>query len=301
MTVTHTETHPVATAGPSNPEYIPEDSSKDIPEDSSEDSDDDSDDDDSTGSFTRASGITYSPYTPGPCKTAEKVAAEISQLSTYSIIRIYGADCNQVGNVLNSLAPGQKVFLGVDNPQTVESDIQSLISQVASRWHLVHTVSIGNEWVNSGRAQVGDIAGLVELGRSLLSGAGYNGPVVSVDTFISILNNPVLCGVGDYTAANAHAFYDKYVTAEGAGAWVKDIHLKLVQKCGRKTIITESGWPSQGIANNRAVPGHYQQQVAIKSIVAECGKDVFLFSAFDEDWKQNTAQTFEAEQHWGVS
>lgn len=322
-TVYHTA-YSVATAGPSSPEDaskdIPENTSNNIPEDNSEDTskdisedtsnktpdyspDDsgyDSDGDDSTGSSTGAFGVTFSPYVPGNCKSPEQVADEVSKLSNYSVIRIYGCDCNQVANVLNALAPHQKVFLGVDNPHTVATDIQSLIEGVDGRWDRVHTVSVGNEWVNSHKVEVGQIAGLVESGRSLLSADGYTGPVVSVDTFIAIINNPELCGVGDYTAANAHAFYDKTITAAGAGAWLKRTYSQLGQTCNRETIITESGWPSQGTANGLAVPGHDQQQVAIKSIVDECGDNVLLFSAFNEYWKQDTPYTFGAEKYWGI-
>jgi len=298
----------LATAGPSSPEYIPEDSPEDNSEDTSnktpdyspDDSDDEIDDDDSTGSSSGLLGITYSPYTTGDCKSRGQVASEISKLSNYRVIRIYGSDCNQVDNVLSALAPHQKVFLGVDNPHTVETDIKALISGVAGRWGRVHTVAVGNEWVNSNQVPAGQITGLVESARSILNAHGYTGPVVNVDTFIAILNNRELQGVGDYTCANGHSFYDPTITAANAGDWVKKTYLQLVQTCGRKTLISESGWPSKGLANGLAQPGHQQQQVAIKSIADACGDKVIFFSAFDELWKQDTPYTFGAEKYWGI-
>lgn len=67
--------------------------------------------------------------------------------------------------------------------------------------------------------------------------AGYTGPVVAVDTFIAIYNNPGLCGASDYVAANAHAYFDGGVAASGAGAWVAEQASKLSSVCGGKGVL----------------------------------------------------------------
>jgi exo-beta-1,3-glucanase (GH17 family) len=67
--------------------------------------------------------------------------------------------------------------------------------------------------------------------------AGYTGPVVAVDTFIAILNNPSLCDASDYIAANAHAYFDGGVSASGAGAWVAQQASKLSSLCGGKDVL----------------------------------------------------------------
>jgi exo-beta-1,3-glucanase (GH17 family) len=67
--------------------------------------------------------------------------------------------------------------------------------------------------------------------------AGYTGPVVAVDTFIAIYNNPALCDASDYIAANAHAYFDGNVAASGAGAWVSQQAQKLSSICGGKDVL----------------------------------------------------------------
>ena len=59
---------------------------------------------------------------------------------------------------------------------------------------------------------------------------------------------------------------------------------------------TETGWPSAGGAAGKAVPSVENQKVAIKTIVETQGKNVILFSAFDDKWKPDTAATHGTEK-----
>ncbi len=58
-------------------------------------------------------------------------------------------------------------------------------------WDHVHTVSTSvTKVVNGGQASVSQIGEYVSTAKSALKAAGYTGPVVSVDTFIAIINKP---------------------------------------------------------------------------------------------------------------
>ncbi|ODV82423.1 glycoside hydrolase family 17 protein [Suhomyces tanzawaensis NRRL Y-17324] len=257
----------------------------------------------SSGSFSGgAKGITYTPYSnSGGCKSAQEVASDLKQLSGYEIIRIYGVDCDQVSSVLAGKAAGQKVFAGIFNMNSISSDVQTLASAVKAApggWDNIHTVSIGNELVNSGQANAGQVAGYVAEGKSALKAAGYSGPVVSVDTFIAVMNNPALCEHSDYIAVNAHPFFDGGIAANNAGKWVLDQIQNVALTCGSKSVlITETGWPHQGQNNRDAVPSKSNQQAAISDIKSKCGDDVLLFSGFDEAWKADGA--YNVEKYWG--
>ena len=129
------------------------------------------------------------------------------------------------------------------------------------------------------------------------SSAGYTGPVVAVDTFIAILNNPSLCSASDYVAANAHAYFDGNVAASGAGAWVAEQGHNLAATCGGKAVlITESGWPSAGNSNGAAVPSTANQVIAKAGILSSTGNKCVLFSAFNDAWK--APGQYNVEQHW---
>lgn len=258
----------------------------------------------SGGSFSAgAKGVTYSPYnSDNSCKSASQVKSDIAKLSDYSLIRLYGTDCNQVENVLPALADGQEVFLGIFDVSNIESQVENLAKVVKNNggWNRVHTVSVGNELVNAGQANPSQIKQYVNTAKSALKSAGYTGPVVSVDTFIAVINNPDLCDASDYIAVNAHAFFDGHVTAQEAGKWLLGQIQRVSSACGnkKKVFITETGWPTRGDSNNVAVPSTQNQKDALEAIASHCGNDATYFNAFNDMWKQPGA--FNAEQYWGI-
>ncbi|AOA61426.1 Putative glucanase [Komagataella phaffii CBS 7435] len=258
----------------------------------------------SSGSFSAGTkGVTYSPYQAGGgCKTAEEVASDLSQLTGYEIIRLYGVDCNQVENVFKAKAPGQKLFLGIFFVDAIESGVSAIASAVKSygSWDDVHTVSVGNELVNNGEATVSQIGQYVSTAKSALRSAGFTGPVLSVDTFIAVINNPGLCDFADeYVAVNAHAFFDGGIAASGAGDWAAEQIQRVSSACGGKDVlIVESGWPSKGDTNGAAVPSKSNQQAAVQSLGQKIGSSCIAFNAFNDYWKADGP--FNAEKYWGI-
>ena len=250
-----------------------------------------------------AKGITYSPYSDsGSCKSASDIASELSTLSGYDIIRLYGVDCDQVSAVLQAKSSNQKLFLGIYYVNAIEDGVSAIKDAINAHgsWDDVYAVSIGNELVNMGEATVSQVGSYVEKGRSALSSAGYNGPVVSVDTFIAVINNPGLCEHSDFMAVNAHAYFDYNTAAEDSGKWVMEQIERVWGACqGNKNVmITESGWPSQGQTLGKAVASKENQKSAIESIKSVCGNSVILFTAFNDYWKADGA--YGCEKYWGI-
>lgn len=258
----------------------------------------------SSGSFNaNLKGITYSPYSDnGGCKSADEVASDMEKLGEYGLVRLYGTDCNQVENVFKAKADGQKLFLGIFEVNAIEQCVSTIKSAVESygSWDDVHTVSVGNELVNSGQATPSQIKDYVNSARSALTSAGYSGKVVSVDTFIAVINNPELCEYSDYMAVNGHAFFDGFIEASGSGDWALLQLQRVWSACNGKqdVLIAESGWPSKGDSNNVAVPSKSNQKAAMDSISEKCGDSVIGFNAFNDMWKQ--PGPFNAEQYWGI-
>ncbi|KAM3418106.1 hypothetical protein BST61_g6311 [Cercospora zeina] len=247
-------------------------------------------------------GIVYSPYNNDKtCKTQDQVTADFEKLDGYSLVRIYGCDCNQVVTVRNAAtAKGMKIFLGIFDLTLVSTNVQQIVAAANGDWSWVDTVSVGNELVNNGAASVGDVVNAVNTARSLLRAAGYQGPVVTVDTFVAIIANPQLCQASDYAAANCHAFFDGGKTADQAADFVADQAQRVQQACGgKRTVITESGWPWQGASNGVAVPSKQNQATVISGLKSKFQKDIFLFTAFDDLWKDNFSGSHGAECYWG--
>lgn len=248
-------------------------------------------------------GICYSPYnSDGTCKSQGQVDSDFSSLSSYSTVRIYGVDCNQVSTVLSAAAShgGIKIFAGLLSISNIHDDLASMIKQTNGNWGPITTISIGNELVDMGKASVSDVVSALRTARGILAQAGYGGSIVTVDTFNALIAHPELCTASDFCAANAHSFFDPTMDPGGAGAWVQKQVGRISDAAGggKKVVITESGWPHAGQSNGVAVPSPENQALAMASIRGAFGADLFLFTAFDDKWKGDGA--FGVEKNWGI-
>lgn len=248
-------------------------------------------------------GICYSPYNAdGTCKTQDQVNNDFNSLTSYSTVRIYGVDCNQISTVISAASSKNiKVFAGLLSIANVAGDLGSMINQLNGKFDgTITTISIGNELVDMGKASPGDVVAALGMARDILGKAGYTGSIVTVDTFNALIAHPELCAASDYCAANAHSYFDPTIEAAGAGEWVQKQIDRIAEAAGgdKKVVITESGWPHSGNSNGAAVPSPENQAKAVESIRGAFDKDVFLFSAFDDKWKADGA--WGVEKNWGI-
>ncbi|KAI1090584.1 glycoside hydrolase superfamily [Rostrohypoxylon terebratum] len=254
-------------------------------------------------------GVTYSPYKgSGGCKSASEVDADFALIAKdYGVMRLYGVDCDQVATAYAAAKKyGNKLFLGIYDINSVEQSVSTMAAGVKHDWSVVDTVSVGNELVNNGGATVDQSLSALSQARSALRAAGYQGPVVIVDTFVAALSHPELCDQSDYCAVNIHPFFDPNTGPHQAGSFITSTVSKIRSKlsdASKRIVVTETGWPWQGEANGLAVPGMSQQSTAlssIKSAYSDNANDLILFTAFNDMWKKPEAGTFMAEQFWGM-
>ena len=249
-----------------------------------------------------SSGISYTPYNAdNSCKSTSQVAQDFSKIGSFGLIRLYGTDCNQVSNVIAATHGSVNLLVGIFDINSVQTEVQTISQAVSGNWGLINTVSVGNELVSGGKASVQQVTAAIDNARSALKSAGYNGPVVTVDTMTAMKDNPSLCTSSDYCAINCHAFFDGDTLPSGAGDFVKDWAQKVSQAAGGKTVVvTESGWPTQGNANKLAIPSPQNQQQAIASLKTSFSSNLVLYTAYNDMWKQDSGATFGAEKYWGI-
>ena len=249
-----------------------------------------------------ALGVTYTPYNADhSCKSESQVAKDLADVKSYQVIRIYGTDCNQVANVIKATKGTVSIFAGIFNINNVQEEVNTIASAVNGNWKLINTVSVGNELVNNGKASVNQVTSAIDTARSALKAKGYNGPVVTVDTMMAMKNNPQLCHASDFCAINCHAFFDGSVLPSDAGPFVADWAKQVSHAAGGKTtVVTESGWPTKGYANKKAVPSQENHQKAMQSLNGTFSENLVMFGLYNELWKQDSGVTHGAERYWGI-
>lgn len=252
-------------------------------------------------------GLTYSPYnSDGSCKTASQVLTDFEGFgSGYSFVRTYGIDCDTVPNVLAACkAQGMKLMAGIFSLSDLESSVSTIVSG-AGDFSSLYAVSVGNELVNSGLADAASVVASISTVRTLLRTAGFKGPVVTVDTLVATRSNPSLCDASDFCAVNCHPFFDGGVEASGSGDFLTTqiATLKAVlADQSQDIVVTETGWPSKGDTNGKAVPSTSNQASAISSIKAAFSSNpagITLFNPYNMMWKTSSAAQFQAEPYWG--
>ena len=251
-------------------------------------------------------GACYTPYNDdGTCKDQGSISKDLDALSAYPLIRIYGVDCNQVSNVLSvARQKGKQVMLGITKIDNVNGDVGSMVQQANGDWSGVYAINIGNEVVNGG-GNPGDVVNAINTARGLLKTAGYQGPVVTVDTQNAILANPSICQASDFPAANIHAFFNVNLGgADQAGSWVLSQAQAVSKACGGKnTLVTESGWPTQGNCGSNCpnTPSLEDQAKAISSLRSAFPENLLLFSGGSTAWKAKDPGPYGVEAYWAMA
>jgi len=264
----------------------------------------------SSSSFSSGGGygIAYSPYnSDNSCKTQDQVNKDFETIGKgYSRVRLYGTDCNQTATVLSAASNyGMKLFAGIFDINSLQDEVDLITGAAKGDWGMFDTISVGNELVNSASATAEAVVAAIGTVKALLKTAGWSGNVVTVDTLVASRANPSICDASSFCAVNSHPFFDGGVVAKDSGDFlttqISTLRDVLANK-NQQIVITETGWPSKGSQNNLAIPGSQNQADAISSIKNAFTSDpesVILFTAYNDYWKTNTADTYNAEQYWG--
>jgi len=223
----------------------------------------------------------------------------------YSVVRIYGTDCNQVSLAVQYASQyGMKIFASIYDLSSVASEAQVIISAVNGNWGIIDTISVGNEDVNNG-VPISTVASAMAQAQSVLSAAGFNGNLVHVDTQNAFESNPSMCTpsvAGSYIAANTHPFFNPQTPAEQGASFVST-QIGLLESCaagvGGRVRVTETGWPKQGDSDGAAVPSKANQDIVVSGIKAlSNAQDTIFLSSFDDTWKD--PGPYNCEQYWGI-
>ncbi|KAL9047529.1 MAG: hypothetical protein Q9206_006696, partial [Seirophora lacunosa] len=225
--------------------------------------------------------ITYSPYTAsGNCKSSSAISSDVASIASkgFSSIRIYSTDCNGLPIIAAAAAAHNlNLVLGVYIPAegipAARPQIQEIIEWATSSsssssppqtttdsWQNIEMIVIGNEAIFNAHCSAASLAAFITEARRAFRAAGYPGPITTAEPLAILSRFPhTLCPVSDVLAANIHPFFNPDVLAHQAGAFVAAQLALLRDVCPggeeKEAYVLETGWPSRGAPNGRAVPG----------------------------------------------
>jgi glucan 1,3-beta-glucosidase len=248
-------------------------------------------------------GICFSPYEgaqkPGDPISEEQVRRKLALLQPYTKwIRTFS--CTQGNEIIPRLAKeyGFKTLVGAwlgEDLQKNEQEISALVELAKAGY--VDVAGVGNEVMYRKELEEEVLIAYIDSVKAQLPEV----PVGYVDAYYEFTNRPKITQACDVILANCYPYW------EGCGIdysllYMKQMFYQAQQAApGKRVIITETGWPSEGEALGAAMPGY---ENALKYFINaqnwSQSEDIemFYFSAFDESWKVDAEGSVGA--YWGL-
>lgn len=249
-------------------------------------------------------GLCYSAYDegqkPGAILTKAQIRRRMGIIAPY-IKWVRSFSCVEGNELVAEVARelGIKTLVGAwlgDDKDLNEQEIEGLIRQAKAGY--VDIAAVGNEVMYRGDLTEEELLEYIARVREALPG---DIPVGYVDAYYEFSARPQITAACDVILANCYPYW------EGCHIDYSLMHVKqmyyqaLHAGQGKKVIITETGWPSQGTALNDAAPAHHNALryfLNIQQWARQDNIEVFYFSSFDESWKVGAEGDVGA--YWGL-
>lgn len=248
-------------------------------------------------------GLCYSAYEegqkPGDILTIEQIRRRMKIIAPYTKwVRSFS--CIEGNELVPKVARefGIKTLVGAwlgKDEDLNEQEIAGLI-QLAKEGY-VDIAAVGNEVLY--REDLSEEALLEYIHR--VKNAIPEVPVGYVDAYYEFTACPRITEACDVILSNCYPFWEG-CHIDYSLVYMKQMYQQAMQAAnGKKVIITETGWPSQGKSLDGAEPS---MENAMKYFInaqqwsREEGVEIFYFSSFDESWKVGAEGDVGA--YWGL-
>lgn len=249
-------------------------------------------------------GLCMSPYEegqePGDELTEEQVRRRLTIMQPYTKwVRSFS--CTEGNELIPKIAAelGMKTmvgaWLGPDEAKN-EKEIAGLIKLANDG--CVDIAAVGNEVLYRNDLSAAQLLNHLRTVRAAIPASiqvGY------VDAYYEFTLHPEIVDACDVILANCYPYW------EGCGlehslVYMKQMYQQAVNAGrGKKVIITETGWPSQGESFEGAHPSEVNAMAYFINAQQWCTQDnidLFYFSSFDESWKVGAEGDVGA--YWGI-
>lgn len=235
-------------------------------------------------------GLCFSPYEegqkPGDLISESQIRRKLELIKPYTKwIRTFS--CTDGNEQIPVLAKeyGLKTLVGAwlgDDPIINEDEINGLIN--LTNQGCVDIAAVGNEVMYREDLSEDELIDYINRVKSAIP----NTPVGYVDAYYEFTDRPKITDVCDVILANCYPFWEG-CSLEYSLVYMKQMYFQAMSAAnGKKVIITETGWPSQGANLEGAFPSY---ENALKYFINaqnwsnDENIEMFYFSSFDESWK----------------
>ena len=249
-------------------------------------------------------GLCSSPYEegqkPGDQLSEEQIRRRLEIMKPYTKwIRSFS--CTEGNEMIPKIAKemGMKTLVGAwlgDDPEINQKEVKGLID-LANQGY-VDIAAVGNEVMYRGDLQEDELLGFINKAKDQIP---KSIPVGYVDAYYEFTERPAITEACDVILANCYPFWEG-CDQDYSLLYMKDMYNRALRAGnGKKVIITETGWPSQGTNLEGAFPS---EENAIKYFIntqkwsKEEDIEIFYFSSFDESWKVGAEGDVGA--YWGL-
>jgi glucan 1,3-beta-glucosidase len=235
-------------------------------------------------------GLCFSPYEegqkPGDPITEAQIRRRLEIIAPYTNwIRSFS--CTEGNDLIPKLAKeyGLKTLVGAwlgDDKTTNDKEIKALIK--LSKDGFVDIAAVGNEVMYRGDLSEIELLNHIQDFKTAVP----NVEVGYVDAYYEFTDRPKITEACDVILANCYPYWEE-CHMNYSLLYMKQMYQQALRAGqGKKVIITETGWPSQGSDLGVSHPSHDN---ALKYFInAQLWSDqdqieMFYFSSFDESWK----------------
>jgi GPH family glycoside/pentoside/hexuronide:cation symporter len=250
-------------------------------------------------------GLCFSPYVegqePNDKLSESQIRRRMDVIAPYThAIRSFS--CTEGNELIPEVAhqKGLNSIAGAwisDDKDRNEKEISALIE--LAKTGVVNIAAVGNEVLLRGDVSEEEL--IVYINRVKEALKGLDVLVGYVDTYYEYYTRPNLVEATDIILANCYPFWEGF-GIESSLEHLREMYAltKYVAK-GKKVIIAETGWPSQGNANEDAHPSLINAMkyfIQTQEWASKEGVEIFHFSSFDESWKVRVEGELGA--RWGI-
>jgi len=248
-------------------------------------------------------GIGFSPYEegqkPGDQISEEQIRRRMQIIKPYTKwIRSFS--CTDGNEAIPRIAKeyGIKTMVGAwlgDDSEINHREVENLI-ELANEGY-VDIAAVGNEVMYRGDLTEDELLDFIFQVKQALPDI----PVGYVDAYYEFVDRTRITDACDVILANCYPYWEG-CDQDYSLLYMKDMYNRVLRVAnGKKVIISETGWPSQGTNLQGAFPS---QENAIKYFINtqkwsnEEDIEIFYFSSFDESWKVGAEGDVGA--YWGL-